>query len=292
MRLTNVTDGKDQCEAGDMQATPDCSVRQKKSMASYVVMVMMTTVVVAGILLGIWLFTEHNTTTLQNTLKLVDKKTDNDVNDNILQYHMTRNSSQLSIIDDFNRGLRVVKVPQGRGQFKCLVSILQNRHDVGAVTIDTDVTQRTDEQLVKDGSFLSVAARTMCTDTPVYWSFPVVTSEFALQSEQSSDRSKRQAYSNAFCRCECGFKLCIKYEDCGSHSPVFSRGSSGRQKCNVLIGGKNSCPSDRDVVYVVGNCPATENIETPADLEIIGTLAVRGSVSAGSVTVKGVLNIG
>lgn len=241
----------------------------KKWLISAVVFLLTIAIVASCVLVGIWMFTEQHKATLQFTMKLLDhgqavgrEEVITDVTDNVIQYHVTNNNSQWWIVEDYKTGLKVAKVNEGQGRFKCLVSVLQaDRHGIRARDVHEQHVNSNEDNVVggvevtwvskesvDDTSFLGEAARRLCVNTPVYWSHSYGVNTLP---EASDTRSKRAADDKCIW-CLCGYKFCFPYNSCSAVAATFQV-VNGQITCNLHVGGDN-CPRDRNVITAY-NCP-------------------------------------
>lgn len=232
MRL-NVSDGKYEGEAVVIPTavvsgpTDSSKLLTKKRIISAVVAILVSAIVVTGIVVGIWIFTEQQRLMLQYTQNLVNNdgsKASQDVStnkdENVVQYHVVKDNTEWWIVEDFNKNIKVAKVQDGSGVVKCLVSGLDEAQaqQPSDITAKSPQDQSADDAVssaemmtiaqdqVKDSSFLGKTASNLCANTPVYWTYKAC---FNTTTHSPESRDKR---ATLLCTpCGCGYKVCLYY---------------------------------------------------------------------------------
>lgn len=219
----------------------------KKRIIAAIVAISVTAIVVTGIVVGIWIFTEQQKLMLQYTIKLTGtdgSKSTQDVStnvaENVAQYHVVKGNTEWWVVEDFNKNIKVAKAKDQNGVIKCLVSGLDEAQTVKPSDIKASSTvqdQKAEDSVnsaemmtiaenpVKDTSFLGKTAATLCANTPVYWTYKTCLNE-TTEVDNPSTRSKRAGL--ACTPCGCGYKVCLY---CGTVYYTYVRYSNGYMTC-------------------------------------------------------------
>lgn len=142
--------------------------------------------VIAGILVGVKFHLDNTHKIVTHTLEFkvnshqkVKEDISADVKDNYVMYHLKDDDSEVTVIDDFNRELQVMKVTYPEGS-KCFISVLNTSDNaLPAVVLNataTDEILETDDKFydssetaVKDKSMLGSHGQKLCNNLEAYW---------------------------------------------------------------------------------------------------------------------------
>ena len=170
--------------ACDQDEAPKRSGKTKRHVLYAVSAVVVIAVVLVAILVGVYMFTESQKEITKFALQFKGSNNENfneevesDPNDNVVQYHVTKEGQDVYIVNDFNRGMKVVKITED-GESECYVTAL-NRSAVDDPSVITgpdslttketkDVYTRLADPVV-DHSFMTKKARDLCKGVPLYW---------------------------------------------------------------------------------------------------------------------------
>jgi multidrug efflux pump subunit AcrB len=146
--------------------------------------VLVIAIVLVAILVGVYMFTESQKEITKFTLQLkgrnnedIKEEVESDPNDNVVQHHVTQEGKHVYIVNDFNRGMQVVKITED-GESECYVTALNRSaaQDPPLVTgsdkvkiKDANDTYTTLNDPVVDRSFLTKKALNLCKDVPLNW---------------------------------------------------------------------------------------------------------------------------
>jgi hypothetical protein len=177
--------------------------------------------IVGGILGGMYIFAEAQKEIVKFTLNFksgsdgenVKQDVVSDPNDNVVQYHISKDGKDVHIVNDFNRELQVVKMETDSGT-NCYVSALNRSAAMDPSQItgpDAKTKDNSSEDAVmfsmstspiSDRSFLPKKALDMCKNTGVYWAYR------SCKPDQSvgKDRQRRTV-----CITSCGWRVCSCY---------------------------------------------------------------------------------
>jgi hypothetical protein len=196
---------------------------QKKHVLIVVGLVILAGLIIAGILVGVYIFAEAQKDIVKFSLNSktsnegenVKQEVESDPNDNVVQYHLTLDKKDVYIVNDFNRDIQVVKMQYGSA-INCYVAALNRSATLSPLQItgpeqDTtlDNTAKTDSAMftvssspISDRSFLPKKAQTMCKGLSVYWAYRSCNYE-NTDKPVAHDRQRRWT-----CRSGCGYTVC------------------------------------------------------------------------------------
>jgi len=172
--------------------------------------------VITGTLVGMHIFAEAQKEIVKFSLDFKSSsdgqnmKQDvvSDPNDNVVQYHVTKNGQDVYVVNDFNREMQIVKVESSSGT-NCYVSALNTTaaldpsHINGAdsLTGSDKLAAQTflvSKSPVTDRSFLPKKALDMCSGISVYWAYRSCANSqidpSQLNSTSPSTRNRRDVY--------------------------------------------------------------------------------------------------
>jgi len=186
---------------------------QKKHVLIVVGLVVLAGLIIAGILIGMHIFAEAQKDIVKFSLQFksttdgqnVNQDVVSDPNDNVVQYHVTKDGKDVYVVNDFNRDMQVVKMQTTYGT-NCFISALNRSAAVDPSNINALQTQSNDKSSteifsvsdspITDRSFLTKKALDMCSGVSIYWAYRGCknTGITSLDSTSPSDRQRRTVY--------------------------------------------------------------------------------------------------
>jgi len=189
---------------------------QKKHVLIAVSLVVIVGLVIAGIMIGMYMFSETQKEIIKFSMQF--KASDNepatqdvvsDPNDNVVMFHITKPGKDIYVVNDFNKDIQVVKIETSSGT-DCYLSAL-NRSEAADPSKITDAASMSgggsgntfaiSGTPVSDTSFLTKKARDMCKGVSVYWAYrscgQQIPTDHNITRTDSLDRNKRTLYSFA-----------------------------------------------------------------------------------------------
>jgi hypothetical protein len=189
--------------------------QQKKYVLIGVGVVFLAGLIIAGILVGMYIFSAAQKDIVKFALdfksttdgKNVKQEVESDPNDNVVMYHITKDGKSVDIVNDFNRGMQVVKMEMNYGT-NCFISALNRSAAVEPSNINGLQTQSNDKGSaeifsvsntpITDRSFLPKKAQDMCAGVSVYWAYrdcsgQKMDSPF-LNTTSENERNRRAVY--------------------------------------------------------------------------------------------------
>jgi hypothetical protein len=187
----------------------------KKHVLYAVSAVVVIAVILVAILVGMYLFTESQKEIIKFTLKFkgsndddVKQDVESDPNDNVVMYHVTRSGQDAYVVNDFNKGMQIVRMSTSDG-VNCYVTALNkssamdpsyitgnnSMRDTGS---NDESTYAISENPVIDRSFLTKKAQDLCKGISLYWVTKQCGKPERYINETDSDdngRSKRAIYN-------------------------------------------------------------------------------------------------
>jgi hypothetical protein len=104
-----------------------------------------------------------------------------DPNENVVQYHISHQTQESWIVNDFGKDLQVVKI-KGDGKTNCFVSPLNRTNLLDPAKINgpespdvndaVSMTYRASDTPISDTSFLGKTAKETCKGVSIYWLYP------------------------------------------------------------------------------------------------------------------------
>lgn len=219
-----MTDGKEMTMPANVESpTYIVTAASEKDMSSHkggitkkhVLMVVSGVLVVAlilvAILVGMYLFAESQKEIVKFSMKFkgsddsdVNEDVESDPNDNVVMYHVTKPGQDAYVVNDFNKGMQIVKVAKD-GAINCFVTALNksNAQDASYITGPDSMSGKDgrreetfmiSEDPVMDRSFLSKKAQDMCKGVAVYWLTRQCAQPLPANFTDGGDRTKRAIY--------------------------------------------------------------------------------------------------
>ena len=175
--------------------------------------VLVIAIILVAILVGVYMFTESQKEITKFALQFkghnneeINEEVESDPNDNVVQYHLTKEGQDSYIVNDFNRGIQVLKITED-GKSACFVTALNRSavEDPAVITKTDNATignanyyyTRLDDAVV-DRSFLTKKALDLCKDVPLNWMVKRCDTQY--EADGNGGRVKRGFW--------CGFKKC------------------------------------------------------------------------------------
>jgi len=213
---------------------------QKKHVLIGVGLGILTGLIIAGILVGIHIYTEAQKDIVKYSLNFKsdgdgkDVKQDvvSDPNDNSVMYHITKDGKSVDVVNDFNRNLQVVRMEYMSGT-NCYVSALSRSAALDPSQItgpEKDIISgnassgyatkfTVSSHPISDRSFLPKKALNMCKDTSVYWAYrSCINQNENKPNTDAVGRQRRGWYCLSGCGwtvCSCSVTLYYYYDQCG-----------------------------------------------------------------------------
>jgi hypothetical protein len=188
---------------------------QKKHVLIGVSLVVVAGLVLAAILIGMHMFAESQKDIVKFSMNFKSNSDGSDMkqdveadpNDNVVTFRVSKNGQDVTIVNDFNRDMQVVKL-ETASDTNCYVTPL-NRSDamdpsqMNDLQTNNGVKNRKQELFtisnspVIDRSFLPKKAADMCKGVSVYWAYRSCQGLPIEQPDQtpSDDRSRRTVYN-------------------------------------------------------------------------------------------------
>jgi hypothetical protein len=151
--------------------------------------VILAGLIITGILVGMHIFAEAQKDIVKFSMDFkssadgqkLKQDVESDPNDNVVQYHVSKNGQDVHVVNDFNRDMQVVKVQTSTGT-NCYVSALNRTtgydpsqiNGVDSLTGSDGLAAQTylvSGSPVTDRSFLTKKALDMCSGVSVYWAY-------------------------------------------------------------------------------------------------------------------------
>jgi hypothetical protein len=208
---------------------------QKKHVLIVVGLIIVAGLVVAGTLIGIHIVQETQKEITKFSLefksttdgKNVKQEVESDPNDNVVMYHIVKDGKNVDIVNDFNKGMQVVKMQSDQGT-NCIISALNRSAAVDPSNIHGLQTGSTDKKVMEaysmssspitERSFLPKKAQTMCTGISVYWAYRGCTNENIespkLHKPYENDRRRRAYWAGFYNGLPCLNACCWTYCAC------------------------------------------------------------------------------
>jgi hypothetical protein len=189
---------------------------EKKHVLIAVSVVVIIGLVIGAIIGGMYMFTEAQKEIVQFSLQFpssndgnVNQDVTSDPNDNVVMYHVTQPGQDVYVVNDFNKGLQVVKIATASST-NCYVSALNltQAMDPSQITGPSSLTGSSGSNQqpylvsntpVQDTTFLTAKAATMCKGVSVYWAYRSCGGQnidgLNVTKSITPDRRKRTIYS-------------------------------------------------------------------------------------------------
>jgi hypothetical protein len=180
-------------------------------------LVVVAGLVLAAILIGMHMFSQTQKEIIQFSLNF-KSKTDGadmkqdveaDPNDNVVKFHVNKNGQDVTIVNDFNRDIQVVRLETAE-HTTCFVSPLNRTaafdpSQINDLQTKSDERERKQELFivsntpVADRSFLPKKAADMCHGVSVYWAYRSCQGQqvdpSSMNRTLSGDRKRRALYA-------------------------------------------------------------------------------------------------
>jgi hypothetical protein len=162
---------------------------QKKHVLITVGLVVVVGLIITGILVGMYIFSDAQKEIVKFSLDFKSSQdgqntkqdVESDPNDNSVIFHINKNGQDVYIVNDFNRDMQIVKV-QTSENTNCYISALNRSaaYDPSHITGSNSLTGsggKTEQMYtvsnspVSDRSFLPKKALDMCKGISVYWAY-------------------------------------------------------------------------------------------------------------------------
>jgi hypothetical protein len=207
---------------------------QKKHVLIVVGLIILAGLIIAGILVGMYIFAEAQKEIVKFSLNFkssidgrnIKQDVESDPNDNVVTYHITKNGREVYIVNDFNRDMQVVKMEMDYGT-NCFISALNRSAAVDPSNINGLQAGSNDKRStelfsvssspITDRSFLPKKAQAMCAGVSVYWAYRGCTNQKIeptyLNTTDQNDRSRRAisvagTYQGLPCLNGCCWTIC------------------------------------------------------------------------------------
>jgi hypothetical protein len=252
-------------EAGG-KAAPSRGGIQKKHVLIGVSVVVVIGLIITGILVGMYIFSEAQKDIVKFSLKFkgsdnedVDQVVESDPNDNVVMYHLSKPGQEVYVVNDFNKDMQIVKMTNDEGT-NCYVAPLNRSAAMDPSQItgpDSKNPNGEDESdprayttsntPVVDRSFLTKKAMDMCKGVSLYWAYrqcgqPIDAGQ--VNTTDVKDRSKRSIYYMGTYNGLPGLGgCCWAYHACQVR--MYESIVGGRHYCNTYITRGTCCSVNR-----------------------------------------------
>jgi hypothetical protein len=189
---------------------------QKKHVLIGVSLVVVAGLVLAAILIGMHMFSQTQKDIIQFSLNFKSKTDGEDMkqdveadpNDNVVKFHVNKNGQDVTIVNDFNRDIQVVRLETAEST-NCYVSPLNRTAAMDPSQINDLQTKSGERERkqelftvsntpVADRSFLPKKAADMCQGVSVYWAYRSCQGQqadpSAMNKTLSGDRQRRDIW--------------------------------------------------------------------------------------------------
>jgi hypothetical protein len=199
----------------DSSMKPAQSGVQKKHVLIAVSSIVVVGLVIAGIMIGMHMFSEANKEIVKFSLQFKSSDNENvdqdvvaDPNANVVTYHVNKNGQDVNVVNDFNRDIQVVKIESSEGT-NCYISALNRTQAmdpsqiIGAASLSGSKEANGQAFLVSntpvsDISFLTKKAKDICKGVSTYWAYRSCGGQnvegLNMTTSPSTDRTKRSMY--------------------------------------------------------------------------------------------------
>ena len=183
----------------------------KKHVLYAVSAVLVMAIILVAILVGMYLFTQSQKEIVKFSLKFkgsddedIKEEVESDPNDNVVQYRVTKSGQDAYIVNDFNRGMQIVKMASSDG-VNCFITALNRSSSVDPSYItgsdsmsgkngNHDESFVISNEPVADRSFLPKKAQDLCKGVSVYWVTKQCVQQMAGNGTGIGERNKRAIY--------------------------------------------------------------------------------------------------
>lgn len=244
--------------------------------------VLLIGIVIAGILIGMHIFTEGQKEIVKFSYQFKgsqnnDIKQDvvSDPNANVVSYHVTTGGKSVDIVNDFDKGLQVVKIEDDDGQTNCYVTPLNvsSAMDPSQIVDSSSMTTKQsnkggdslllqiDSKTIIDRSFITKKALDMCSGVSLYWAHKKckeVEGTLADRNQTTSGIAKRDIYyMGTYCGLPGLGGCCVAYWACYVRMTEYVD-ANGRHYCYTYYETGTCCSSSpccNQVYYSRWNTP-------------------------------------
>jgi hypothetical protein len=189
----------------------------KRHVLYAVSVVLVIAFVLVAILVGMHFFSKSQEEIIKFSLKFKGSDNDDikqdvqsDPNDNVVLYHVTKEGQHAYVVNDFNRGMQIVKMATEDGT-SCYITALNRTRamDPSLITGNTstpdkysneEATFQISADPVSDRSFLTKKAKDLCKDVPLYWVTKHCDKQTKVLNETDTQegRGKRTIYNAGY----------------------------------------------------------------------------------------------
>jgi hypothetical protein len=163
---------------------------QTKYIAMAVAAVLIVGLVILGIILGVYFFTQAQKEIVKFSFQFkgshnndINQDVESDANDNVVAYHVTQEGYDAWIVNDFNKGIQVIKIAVEDAGTNCFVTPLNvsEAMDPSKIKDASSMTGKggkkgspslpyqIEHTPVADRSFLTKKAVDLCSGVSLYW---------------------------------------------------------------------------------------------------------------------------
>jgi hypothetical protein len=182
--------------------------------------VLIIAIVLVAILVGMYMFTESQKEITKFAFQFkgpnnedINQGVESDPNDNVVQYHVTKEGQDAYIVNDFNRGMQVLKITENADSMCYVTALNRSAADDPSVITGRDkmvnkganYTYTRYNDPVVDRTFLTKKALNLCRDIPLNWIVKRCDSQ--KDSDVIGERVKR---SPKICIRVCWWGVCAK----------------------------------------------------------------------------------
>jgi hypothetical protein len=181
--------------------------------------VIVIAIVLVAILVGVYMFANSQKEITKFAFQFkgrnnedINQEVESDPNDNVVQYHVNKEGQDAYVVNDFNRGMQVVKITE-HAETVCYVTALNRSavNDPSHITRsdngmkEANYTYTIYQDPVVDRTFLTKKALVLCRDVPLNW--VVKRCDSYKESDVRGERVKRRPG----CWKVCWGKWCVEY---------------------------------------------------------------------------------
>jgi len=188
---------------------------QTKYIAAAVAAVLIVGLIITGIVLGVYYNAEAQKEIVKFSFQFkgsqnndVTQNVISDPNDNVVMYHMSQPGKDAYVVNDFNKGLQIIKIVVDNADTNCFVTILNvtDALDPSKIKDSSSMLGTGDRKgaslpyqiqhtPVADRSFLTKKAADMCSGVSLYWANKnCLSSDNVVPANTTTGISKRSIY--------------------------------------------------------------------------------------------------
>jgi hypothetical protein len=197
------------------ESTPARKGPQTKYIAIAVAAVLTVGLIIGGIVLGVYFFTQAQKEIVKFSFQFkgsknndINQEVESDPNDNVVMYHMSQTGHDAYVVNDFNKGLQIIKITVDDAGTNCFVTPLNVSEalDPSLIKDSTSMTGsgnrkggslpfQIEHTPVADRSFLTKKAADLCSGVSLYWANKkCMDPEKLVPTNDTSAISKRSIY--------------------------------------------------------------------------------------------------